>query len=346
MYAMAALLASAAVFFFLRKNWIAFSILLTALVFTDYVPIFLIPVFWLWGIFKKQNLGWWKKFILSHVPLFFLGILWVPVFITQSQGGKWLLETLPEWSRVAGGATLKQAGLVWSKFTLGRISFPNKLIQYPLTLLASIPFLVAFFPVIVDRKKVPLLWFWFVVPLLVGFIVSIWVPAFIYFRFLYVVPAFYLLVSWGITRFPKRIAFVLGLAIVFLNLIGWGIYVVDPTQQRERWREAVSFVEDKAKENEIVVFSFTEPFAPYQWYTKGKVVARGVTDSISANEKETYRIASGTISNVEGVYYFEYLWQLHDPERVVEKTIIETGFIQASAFDFPGVGIIRYYRRI
>src|SRR3990167_991541 len=34
MYAMAALLASAAVFFFLRKNWIAFSILLTALVFT------------------------------------------------------------------------------------------------------------------------------------------------------------------------------------------------------------------------------------------------------------------------------------------------------------------------
>jgi hypothetical protein len=346
MYALAAFLAAGAVYYFLTNRWILFSLFLTGLVFSDYVPIFLVPVFWLWSIIQIKNLGYWKKFILSHLPIGILGILWAPIFFIQSRGGKWLLEALPAWRKVAGGATIKQAALIWSKFTLGRISLANKLVQYLLIFLVSIPFLPALFPSVVTREKVKFLWLWLTVPLILGFAASFWFPAFIYFRFIYVLPAFYLLVSWGITRFPKKVAVGLTLTILAVHLGGWGIYISFPSQQREDWREAVAFVEERVAKDEMVVFSFTEPFAPYQWYSKGEVKAKGLTDSILAKENKTREIAEGALKDTKGVYYFEYLWELHDPNKIVEKTILEKGFEEISAFDFPGVGIIRYFRRI
>jgi hypothetical protein len=346
MYALAALLASCTVYFFLTNKWILFSLFLAALVFSDYVPVFLLPVFWIWTIIEKKDFGYWKKLFLSHLPLGILGILWLPIFFIQSRGGKWLIEALPAWRKVAGGATFKQAALIWSKFTLGRISVANKLIQYLLILLASIPFLPALFPSVITREKVKFLWLWLVIPLILGFAASFWFPAFIYFRFIYVLPAFYLLVSWGITRFPKKVALGLTFGVLAIQFVGWGIYISSPAQQRENWREAVLFVEKSAQRDEIVAFSFTEPFAPYQWYSKGEVFAKGLADSILVKENKTREIASQAVEDVNGVYYFEYLWELHDPGRVVEKTLLESGFIEASAFDFPGVGIIRYLRRI
>lgn len=346
MYSMAAFLASASVYLFLKKSWIGFSVFVTSLVFTDYVPVFLIPVFWFWGIYKKENIDWWKSFILSQIPVIVLGIFWIPTLLVQAQGGRWLLENLPAWKDVAGGATVKQMGLVWSKFVLGRVSFPNKLFQYSLTASASIPFAIALLVSIYERKKILFAWIWLFVPLVIGFVVSIWFPEFIYFRYLYVFPAFCLLISWAITRFPTKFAKVLTLGVILVNLAGWGIYVTQPNQQREQWRQAVAFAEGSLKGNERVLFSFTEPFAPYVWYAKELSRAAGVTDQIVASQEGTKATTLSKIANANGVYYFEYLWELHDPERVVEKILFEEGFVNSSSFDFPGVGIIRYYQRI
>lgn len=276
-----------------------------------------------------------------------LGAVWLPIFLQQSQAGKWLLETLPAWEKVAGGATLKQLGLVWTKFTLGRISFSDKAFYYALLAVFSIPFLASFWQAWKERKKVLSFWIYLLVPLFLGFFASFFFPAFIYFRYLFVVPAFYLLVSWGLINFKNaKIRNLVLAGVLTANFIGWYIYVTEPYQQREQWRQAVAFVESKAKKNEIVIFNFTQAFAPYEWYATNKVVSKGVADSISANPGPTRELTQKTIRNVSGLYYFEYLWELHDPGRVVEKTLKEEGFIQASAFDFPGVGIISYWRRI
>ena len=346
MYSMAAFLASGAVYFFLKKGWVGFSIFLTSLVFTDYVPIFLIPAFWLWGVFKKENLGWWKSFILSQVPALILGILWVPILLIQVQGGQWLLQNLPAWSRVAGGATVKQIGLVWSKFVLGRISFSDKPVQYLLTVLASIPFAAALLVSYKNREKVLFFWHWFLIPLVAGFVISFWFPVFIYFRYLFVLPAFYLLVSWAITHLPARSAKLVTVGVISVNLIGWGIYVTQPSQQREQWRQAVAFVEGRLKGNERVIFSFTEPFAPYVWYARDLSRARGATDTIVASQEGAKLVTKKTVADASGVYYFEYLWELHDPGRVVEESLIGEGFVNSSSFDFPGVGILKYYQKI
>jgi 4-amino-4-deoxy-L-arabinose transferase-like glycosyltransferase len=344
MYMMAAFLGALAFYLFLKEKWAFFSLAITLLVFTDYVPIFFLPVFWIIGVVSKKPVSWWKKLALSHVPLIILGILWIPTFISQSQAGKWLLTTLPAWKEVAGGASFKQAILVWSKFTFGRISLSDKTIYYPLVAFFSFPFVFAFVRAWKKRKKVNSLWFYLGIPLVLGFLASFLFPAFIYFRFVYVLPAFFLLSAWGITKFKgKKYLLLLGW-ILLGNLVSWLIYIGEPNQQREDWRGATAFVEAKVKDKEMVVFNFTEAFAPYQWYSKGEARAQGLTDSISATTATRQR-AMQVLTGVKGIYYFEYLWELHDPGRIVANTLIDEGFIEVTAFDFPGVGIIRYLKR-
>ena len=233
------------------------------------------------------------------------------------------------------------------KFTLGRISLVNKALYYSLVGISSIPLLFALSKAWQERKRVLDLWLFLVVPLALGFLVSFFFPALLYFRYLYVVPAFYLLLGWGVVNFNNpRMKYFLLLALLAVNFIGWGIYVSQPSQQREQWRQAVTFVEEKSKTNEAVLFNFTEPFAPYQWYSKNTVKAVGGTDFLLANEEKTREITQKALSGIKGVYYFEYLWELHDPGRIVEKEIKEEGFIKVSSFDFPGVGIIGYWKRL
>ncbi|KKR11153.1 MAG: hypothetical protein UT40_C0040G0001, partial [Candidatus Woesebacteria bacterium GW2011_GWA1_39_21b] len=293
MYSMAAFFSSAAIYSFINtfkkdsdKWWILFSVSITILLFTDYAPVFLLPVFWLYGYLMKRNKIWRLKFIASHITLLIFGYFWLPTFLYQSGRGRWLLETLPGWRRVAGGATLKQALLVWMKFVFGRLSFPRKIFYYTLVGLASAPFIISFIKLVFTKKPkyMDLIDLWLIAPLALGFVASFWFPAFVYFRFLYVLPAFYLLVSWAISSFTiKTIKNILVTLLVGVNLFGWVIYISDENQQREQWRQAVLFIEKTAQINDIVIFEFTQPFAPYKWYAKNLIEAIGVTDSISAD---------------------------------------------------------------
>lgn len=346
MYSLAAFLAAVSFFFFLRERWIPFSILLTALVFTDYVTVFLLPVFWVYALSKKLDRNWWIRFGLAHLPLSILGLLWLPMFLQQAERGRWLLATLPGWKAIAGGATLKQAILVWMKFVLGRVSFFNKVIYYSLVIISSIPFIIVLIRSFIDREKIKLLWIWLLLPLLLGFGISFWFPAFIYFRFTYIIPAFYLVAAWGVYQIEtKKIKIALLLILLLVNLSGWFIYLFDVNQQREEWRQAVKFVEIKAKTKDAVIFDFPEPFAPYRWYARGTVSAYGATDSISAS-LDSYDKTKKLIAEKEGVYYFEYLYDLTDPNRYVEKSLIDSEFKAVDQFSqFPGIGTIIYYKR-
>ena len=68
MYVMAAFFGAAAVYYFLktlkkrarRADWILFSLAIAALIFTDYIPVFLIPVFWIYALYIKPTSLWDK----------------------------------------------------------------------------------------------------------------------------------------------------------------------------------------------------------------------------------------------------------------------------------------------
>lgn len=358
MYVMAGFFASLAVYSYIvlveelgntrdkPLYWLLFSLSITALIFTDYVPVFLFPIFWIYACYKKVDKGWWSKFLLSHLLLIILGFAWMPLFLHQIERGRWLLGTLPAWHQVAGGATFKQAALVWMKFVLGRISFKDKVFYYSLVILSSIPFIVAGRKAWFHKKNIEIFWMWLIIPLIFGFLASFFFPAFIYFRFTYVIPAFYLIVSWGAGQFKNFVKKVLILSILFVNVVGWMIYTSEPYQQREQWRQAVDFVENKAEKNDVVIFEFSKPFAPYKWYSKGEVEAVGGTDSISANKDKTLQKTKKAVENKKGIYYFEYLRDLSDPDRFVEKAIDESGFKVENIYDFfPGIGQITYFKK-
>jgi hypothetical protein len=197
------------------------------------------------------------------------------------------------------------------------------------------------------KSRVKIIWLWLLIPPVLGFIASFLFPAFIYFRYLYILPAFYILIAWGISNLNKPLTkVILFILLVLINLGSWLIYISDPHQQREAWRDAVNFIELNGKSEDVVIFEYPEPFTPYRWYTNGKVQAVGVTDSISANQVKTAELTRNTIMNKVGVYYFEYLRDLSDPQRIVEKTLTDSNFrITAVYNSFPGIGQIFYWTK-
>lgn len=337
MYMVAGFLSALAIYTFSKHKWLLFSFSLPLLMFTDYVPIFLIPVFWLWGIVSRKDIDWWKKMFLSHIPLFILALFWQPIFSYQSEKGKILLETLPAWQSLAGGATLKQALLFWNKLILGKISFYPKYLYYSLIVVGSIPYAISLVKSI--KKENVLYWMWFVIPLILSFLTSFVVPSFNYFRFIYVVPAFYILVGSSKNR-------LLIYLMLVVNLLGLGIYYFNKTQWRENWKEATMFVEENVKEDEIIIVNYPEPFAPYVWYSQDKWnTAIGVTDSISVNEELTKNKVERNLQNYNGVYYFNYLEDLTDPKKVVYSKIVEMGFKNVKTYTFNGIGEVEYLHK-
>lgn len=363
MYAMAGFWAALTVHAFLKTFdskasktvWIVFSFAITALVFTDYVPVFLLPVFWIMGFCRRTSRNWWRLFALSHMPILVLGFLWLPTFNIQRQKGAWLLATLPSWRRVAGGANFKQLALVWMKFTLGRVSLQPKKLYYGLIGIFSIPFGLAFFLafryLLGFRKKVFqsksfLIFLWFFVPLFLGLLASFLFPAFIYFRFLYIVPAFYLLLALGISKISKPVIRKLSILLVIMaNFVGLTSYYFDHKQQRENWRSAVQLVDSKIKNDEVVLFSYPNPFSPYRWYSKKLDQAYGATNSISADTKKSQEITKSLLKNKNGVYYFDYLSDLSDPSNIVLETIEKSDFETETIYSYYNIGFIRYYKK-
>ncbi len=347
MYSMAAFFTVLSIFCFMKLiakydkpvYWIIFSMAVTMMIATDYMPLFLIPVFFIYAVFKNRERKWWFKLFMSFLPVFILGFIWLPVLEKQASGGAWLLKTVPTWKSVAGGANIKQLVLVWTKFTLGRISLTNRIYYYLIVIVSSIPFAFIFLKSIKSLKKNLLIFLWLMLPLAVSFFVSYLFPVFIYFRFLYVIPAFYMAAGLGISEYKNKTSVLLFLAILLINFGSWLYYITNPHQQREQWREAVKYVESKIAPNEITLFSYPEPFAPYRWYSKHAEISYGATESIYT--KEASEVKNSVLRNISGVYYFEYLKDISDPNSLVLSSIIQNGFKEQDKIgQFSGIGYI------
>lgn len=323
MYALTSLFSVAAIYYLLKKNWVCYSIFITALIFTDYVPVFFLPVVFIFFFLDTKNRKDWKVFLLSHIPMVVLGLLWLPVFLQQLQNGSVALTIFPQWKTVAGGASLKNAILVWTKFTLGRISFADKLFYYSTLVFSSLIYLIVLSK---SYKKQLRLVFLFVSPLIITFLASIFFPAFNYFRFTYLYPFFAIILAKSLSNFSKNKQLILSLLLILINVFSLSVYYSDQNQQREQWKQSISFLEEVAPKDSLVLFDFSAPVAPYNWYNTGKLSAHGATNSISADEIETVNRTIELVNDHKLVYYFEYLRDLSDPGHLVEKTLASQGF--------------------
>ena len=333
MYALSTLFVVLSVYFFLNLqkshsllNWLAFSLSLPLIIFTDYVSAFIIPVFWVLGKAKKRIPL--KRLLLAHIPLILAILAWLPILRSQLLSGLSLKTTFPGWWSILGGISIKEVFLVPVKFMLGRISFVNKKLYALAISLAGLIFGLLMVKATQLHKKLRIVWFWLLAPILICILVSLKIPVFYYFRFIFILPAFYLILASGVTRLRlpwKTLA--IGL-VIGINLSASLAYLANSRFHREDWRSLVNFVDTHSTKNSIVIFVADSQMEAYNYYSKTKNFSgpNGLNDSFKT------------------VCLMRYVQSIFDPDDILRQSVEKFGYVKNGEFDFNSVVVWRYVR--
>lgn len=320
MYTMAMFLTVFLIIYFIKiiKNgskadWIIFSILLPLVFLTDYVAFLVVPGLWLGAIFVRKRNIWWKKFILLHIPLLVTGAFWFPIFKNQLNGGFNVLAINPAWSNVLGKTSFKNLALIPVKFMIGRVGFDNKLIY-----ILVVGFLGLLFALLMykGRKAAKVIWLWLIIPITLAAILSFRISILSYFRFLFILPAFYIIVSEGVKRLGKYANLVTAL-ILGINLTLIGYYLLNPKFHHEDWRAA-----SKAIGSDQIVLPADSQTEALIYYGKYGQIVKNPTGST--------------------IWLSRYVVEIFDPEDLVRKNIEKLGYNKVSEYNFNGVVFWKY----
>src|SRR3972149_8754481 len=208
MYMLAAFLTSLSVYFFisiLKKDnlwvWFGFVISTTLMLYTDYLPYLLIPVYLLYLLIARRKIALTtlKSFIPAFILILILITPWLIILPKQLQVGLFAKAASPAWAQVVGSPSLKNLAVTFVKFTIGRIAYDNNLV-YALLFTPAALFVIFLFLLSLLRMSYQrfFLWFWFFGPVLAGFVISYFIPVFAYFRFIFVLGAYYLIWAMAI----------------------------------------------------------------------------------------------------------------------------------------------------
>lgn len=311
MYSLATFLVVLAVNFFIKQKWIWFSILMLLIGLTDYVSLFIAPVFLI--VRYKQ----WKKVILAYTPLIIGFLVWSPIFIKQLVAGVSVQGT--NWWNILGTATFKNTALIPVKFIIGRITFDNKVIY-----LAVIGISMAIFSYLLFKAKntSKTIWVWLLVPIAIGVVVSFNIPTLSYFRFLFCLPALYVLLAQGIEKSGKFKRLFMFL-VVMINLICTGYYLMTPRFYREDWRWAANSLGANK-----IVFPANSQKEALIYYGKGDQIVS--TDQLGKEDRE--------------IWLSRYVSEIFDPYDATRMKIENLGYNKVSEANFNGVVFWKYFK--
>lgn len=285
MYIMVMMFVTASAYFFLSKKRLLFIVFFLGALYSDYTVWLVVPIF-----FSIELL----------VSLLFL-VPWLPFMFQQVISG--ISVSSSSWGDVLGRATFKNLALVPAKFIFGRISLP----QWCYAVFSAI------YAWLLIRSRNKFYWSWLLVPIILGFILSFKIPVFTYFRFLFVLPAFILLLADGVKN--NKLVFSLICLICLISLIWFNI---NPRFQREDWRMATSYINSDPGKVEMPSFAQS---APLQYY-------RAIM-----NKKNN------------PIYLIRYVQDVFDPEDNLRKNLENSGYQKVEERGFNGVLVWKYENR-
>lgn len=337
-YSLACLLGIVSMYLFLKllekKSWFMPFVLINILgVYTLYFfPFVLVAQLFILLFLRKERLLDWLKNVLIAV-LFFLP--WVPLFLSQLQTGREWARISPVWLSMVSASREKALGMLFAKFFLGRITFDNKLVYLILTLASFLVFAYLLKQAWQKKKKAFVFLFgFFFVPIIFSFLIHLILPVVSPKRLLIVLPAFYGLISLGIASLSRKYQ-KLGLAFfLLLNIYGLMQQNFNPRFQREQWRQATAFIEEKAQPEALVLFQMPAAGGGWDWYQERDLVVKYLSDSFE-----------GLTKNHPQVFVFQYLFELVDLEQQIFTVLTQEGFERVRVYDFPGVGLIYEFKK-
>ena len=192
------------------------------------------------------------KTLLLILPGFILSFLIIcPLLYRQFLHSREALDIVKNWDMVLGKATIKNILLIPIKFSIGRISFYPKEIYYAISILWTL--IISFYVVKGGNKSKKLIYF-FISPLLIGFVFSCFTPLLSYFRFIYLILILSLLLAMGISKTWQRIFILSGFCIFAL------CYLLFPSFHREDWK---GLAKEIPKNKKVVIIASSSDALSY-----------------------------------------------------------------------------------
>lgn len=321
-------------YFFFNRSWTWYTLTSIITIYTSYFApfLFLSHTVYIFILAKKEL----KNFLLS-LSLTVLSFLpWIPSFISQLKVGTGGI--FRGWTEVVSIDTTKVIPLTLAKFIFGRGSIDNNLLYILILLPVAIIFLYSSVVLSKEKRNWELLTLFFIPFLAVTLFTSI-IPVAAPQRLLFILPYFLLILAVSIDKMPPIAKYFCILIVIATSLLGLGQYYIDERVQREKWREAVEYIEKKDNSRNIALFVFPSPFAPYQWYTKGHVEVKGIAPDFLVSETDLNNLEY-ILANKKNVYFFQYLTGLTDPEGKTLAKLKDLGYKEANIKNFAGVGFI------
>jgi len=341
MYAMETFLAALVVLVFtkiyLSKEvraglWILLGLSSVALLYTNYLPylifIFLaVVLLWERKLLKKYG-RFWGTVVIGLIASF---LPWWSTFINQIEVGTLAKENTPLWWQTLGRTNLKQLLLIPVKFLIGRISFYDKTFYSGFVALYGFIFSIPLFLSLKNFSKAKFVWLWLFIPLTGAVLMGWFASGLSYFRLIFLLPPFYILLAWGLFHIRNtKTRTLLGATIVLLNGLAATIYLSNPRFHREDWRSAVSWIEQDAKgQNAASAFVTNSQQDPYKYYSK---------------TVPSYGPGGLNRGDFEKIYLFRYVQPIFDPHDNVRKAVESADFLKTDERDFNGVTIWEYER--
>lgn len=331
-YSLLGLLGSLSMYFFNRNQLARLTFINSLLLYTHYSAFYIILTEIIIAFFYyRKN---FSRVLLSVAISFLFFLPWLPQFSQQLNTGLQIKQTLPGWDQMLSTSTLKAIPTVLFKFLAGRITFINRTAY---AVYAGFVFVVIGFAFVTARSKSKLLHIWFFLPILSMLVVSYFAPQNQPFRIIFCLVPLILIFTQSCLRFPK----IMLTLLVYISLIGNISYFSRPRLQREQWRQAISFI---VSHPGLVLVKFPGSFAPLNWYQPDLPVVPLIPELPLQVEVVSAKITE--IATTPGrVYLFDYLSDIVDPSRQIDRMLLDAGFIPGPISDFQGVGFIQAYTR-
>lgn len=273
MYSLITFLLSCALYLFLtRKHKTVFDIVILISLATFYGSVFFIAALGLYAIlaslathrqhipnsrirnvltYIKPYRYAWESFTSLIPGVLTWAFLLSPLLFMQFENAQNALSLTPEWRNVLGAATFKNAALIPLKFSIGRVSWEPKMVYYAV---AGVFTAVLMFIAGKGAARRKVYGFLAVAPLGMGLIVSFYTPMLAYFRFIYLVPLYSLLLAIGTRSKVVR-------SLILAGFVGFSLlYSLNPQFHREDWR---GVVQNLKAERVYMVFSSSDPLQYY-----------------------------------------------------------------------------------
>ncbi len=322
-YAMTTFFVTASFYYFMKllreksskPNMFLYFIFTTCFIWTSYLSWFFLLGMGIFTLYKKR----YDIFVLQVLSATTL-LAWAPSLVSSLKIGQSTMTHSPEWGKVVGGLNWKSLPLTWVKFNIGRVGFDNK---YFYAIIVGVVALVhGFILRHVSYKKYAPVLLWLFIPVVLGVIAAAIIPVYSYFRVLFVLPAYLLLLAIGAESSGKQ--YLIKVLILF-QLTALGYFWISPRYHREDWRTLSSEIGDGV----TLAMPSRAQSAPLIYYSyKGNIIEPS-HDEISGDK----------------IYYIKYVEDLFDVKKLGRENLLKSGYTIVEQKVYPGIQLDIYENR-